>query len=84
MEVSVGQRQAEAEACSLVHKGCFAKLAQEADRASAPQDSFPSRALLGRWNASAGSALSFVHWSGKTSLEGRVCKRKGASRKACA
>jgi hypothetical protein len=27
MEVPLGQCQAEAEACSLVHEGCFAQLA---------------------------------------------------------
>jgi hypothetical protein len=46
-------------------------------------DSLPAEAGS-EWNASAWSQPGSAHWSGKTSLKRSCCKRKGASREACA
>src|SRR5580704_3111818 len=84
MDVSIGQRQGEAKAYRFMHKSHFAQLAFEAGRMSALPRNHRDRLLLGRSNASAWSEPGSAHWSGKTSLRRSRCKRKSASRKACA
>jgi hypothetical protein len=76
MDVSIGQRQGEAKAYRLMHKSHFAKLAFEAGRMSALPRNHRDRPLLGRSNASAWSEPGFAHWSGKTSLEKSLQKKR--------
>jgi hypothetical protein len=80
INVAPGSRHHQAEAGGFVQKGGFPELAALISSDSKLISSFSGRAPLGRWDASARSALGFAHglkWKSPA-------KEKGASGEACA